>query len=239
MLFVGYGIVSAYTLPFLLQGDLAVVPLRPTASPTGLETHPLRFTPQNVTTSAYLLTTLMAAVCAHIAASAAGATMRIARLASTITLAHAAIGWFALATRGTPLAALVQFVRNGIYMQLDQSFEGFARISGVSPEAALYTAYGFAWLVFVAELWLRNVDRRWSGPAMLAMFVTLVASTSSTAYVGLAAYGLLIAIRVVYFSGRRARLSRSEPLRWLLPQRAWPSPSRMRILPVPPPGCCA
>ena len=201
VLFVGYAFVGAYTLPFLFTGDLQVVPLRPTGSPTGLETHPLRFTPQNVTTSCYMLATLAAAVCAHVAASAPGATQRLARLASMIALAHAAIGWLAVALKGTALAGAVGFFRNGIYMQLDQSFDGVARITGISPETSLYVSFGFAWFVFAAELWLRNVDRRWSGPAALAMLVTLLASTSSTAYVGLAGYALLVPMRLAYLAG--------------------------------------
>jgi len=200
-LFVGWCFVGAFTLPFLFAGDLQVVPLRPTGSPTGLETHALRFTPQNVTTACYLLTTLVAALCAYIAASTAGATLLIARVASGIALAHAAIGWFAVATRDTALAPLVQFFRNGIYMQLDQSFDGVARITGISPETSLYVSFGFAWFVFTAELWLRNVDRRWSGPASLALFATLLASTSSTAYVGLGGYALLLVVRLLYVAG--------------------------------------
>ena len=201
LLFVGWSFVGAFTLPFLFAGELQVVPLRPVDSPTGLETHPLRFTPQNVTTAFYLLATLAASVCAYVAASAAGATWRLARTASVIALAHAAIGWFALAVRNTPAVAIVQFFRNGIYMQLDQSFGGFGRITGISPETSLYVSFGFAWFVFTAELWLRNVDRRWSGPATLALFVTLLASTSSTAYVGLAGYILLVLVRLVYLTG--------------------------------------
>lgn len=201
VLFAGYCFVSAYTLPFLFGGELQVVPLRPTNSPTGLETHPLRFTPQNVTTSFYILTTLAAALSAHVAASGPGAAQRLARLASVIALVHAGIGWFAVAVRDTPLIAVIRFLRNGIYMQLDQSFEGVARITGISPETSLYVSFGFAWFVFAAELWLRNVDRRWSAPAALAMLVTLIASTSSTAYVGLAGYTLLVLLRLAYLAG--------------------------------------
>lgn len=201
VLFVGWGFLGAYTLPFVFAGDIAVVPLRPTGSPTGLETHPLRFTPQNVTTSCYLLATLAASLCAWIVAGTTGAAARIARLASMVALAHAAIGWLALATGGTPLAGVIALLRNGAYMQLDQSFGGFGRITGISPEPSLYVSFGFAWLVFTAELWLRHVDRRWSGPAALALLATLIASTSTTAYVGLGAYALLLTVRLAGFAG--------------------------------------
>jgi len=201
LLFVAYSFVGAYTLPFLFEGAVNVVALRPTGSPTGLETHALHFSPQNVTTSVYLLATLLAALCAWVVAAEVGAAMRIARLASQVALAHAAIGWLAMAAQGTALAAVTGWLRNGIYMQLDQSFGAYSRITGVSPEPSLYVSFGFAWFVFAAELWLRDLDRRWSGPAALAMFVTLLASTSTTAYVGLAGYGVVVLARIAYFAG--------------------------------------
>lgn len=122
-------------------------------------------------------------------------------MASIITLTHAAIGWFAAGVANAGLNVVVQFFRNGSYMQLDQSFDGFARMTGISPEPSLYASFGFAWFVFTTELWLRNVDRRWSGPAALVMFLTLLVSTSSTAYVGLLGYSTIVLLRLVFFVG--------------------------------------
>jgi len=201
ILLAGYSAIGAFVLPFVFRGAIDVVPLRPNTGPTGLVTAPLQFTAQNITTAFYMLATATGAIAAHMAANRPGAGPAVARTASVVTLAHVAIGWLAVATANTGLDAVIRFFRNGRYMQLDQSFEGFSRLTGIAPEPSLYASFGYAWFVFAAELWLRNVDRRWSGSAALAMFLTLVASTSSTAYVGLAGYSLLVLLRLTFFTG--------------------------------------
>ena len=201
LLLVGYSAIGAFLLPALFQGSIAVVPLRPSNNPLGLTAYPLRFSPQNITTAAYMSLTLVGAICAHMAVRRADAAARIARLASVIALAHVATGWSAAALRNTPLQAVFAFFRNGHYMQLDQDFGGMARLTGISPEPSLYASYGLVWFLFVTELWLRSVDRRWTGPAALALFLTLLASTSTTAYVGLAAYSAVLLIRQTFLVG--------------------------------------
>ena len=201
LLLVGYSAIGAFLLPALFQGSIAVVPLRPSNNPLGLTAYPLRFSPQNITTAAYMSLTLVGAICAHMAVRRADAASRIARLASVIALAHVATGWSAAALRNTPLQAVFAFFRNGHYMQLDQDFGGMARLTGISPEPSLYASYGLIWFLFVTELWLRSVDRRWTGPAALALFLTLLASTSTTAYVGLAAYSAVLLIRQTFLVG--------------------------------------
>lgn len=201
LLLVGYSAAGAFTLPFLFAGEIAVVPLRPSNNPLGLTPYPLRFSPQNITTACYMLLTLVGAVCAHAAVRRVDAAARLARSGSVIALTHAALGWFAALARDTPADAVFQALRNGHYMQLDQAFEGFARLTGISPEPSLYASFALVWFVFTAELWLRSVDRRWSGPAALALGLTLLASTSSTAYVGLAAWSAVMLVRQVFLVG--------------------------------------
>ena len=201
LLLVGYSVVGAFVLPTLFEGAIAVVPLRPSNNPLGLTAFPLRFSTQNITTAAYMTLTLAGALCAHMAVRSAGAAARIARLASVIGLVHAAIGWSAAAARNTPVEPVFGFFRNGHYMQLDQDFAGFARLTGISPEPSLYASFGLIWFLFVTELWLRSVDRRWTGPAALVLLLTLIASTSTTAYVGLAAYSLVLLARQVFLVG--------------------------------------
>lgn len=201
ILLAGYSAAGAFTLPFLFADTIALVPLRPTNNPLGLTAYPLRFSPQNITTACYMLATLTAALCAHVAARRGDAAARVARAASMIGLVHVGIGWFALATKDTALQAAATFFRNGSYMQLDQSFAGFARLTGISPEPSLYASYALIWFVFTTELWLRNVDRRWSGAASLTLLLTLAASTSTTAYVGLAAYSAVLLVRQLFLVG--------------------------------------
>ena len=201
LLLVGYSAVGAWILPRLFHDTIDVVPLRPVNNPLGLIAFPLRFSAQNITTSAYMALTFLGALCAHMAVRRAGAAERIARLASLVALAHAGLGWSAAAARGTPAEAVFTFFRNGHYMQLDQSFEGVARLTGISPEPSLYASFALAWFIFTTELWLRNVDRRWSGAAALVLILTLLSSTSTTAYVGLAAYSAVLLVRQLFLVG--------------------------------------
>jgi hypothetical protein len=91
------------------------------------------------------------------------------------------------------------FLRNGSYAQLDQEASGFVRISGLFPEPSAFAGYGFVWLVFACELWLRDVRPRMTGPAALALALILFASTSSTAYVGFAGYAVILGARWLLF----------------------------------------
>lgn len=191
-----YGFVGAYTLPLLFSGAMDVVPLRPSAG--AITAIPLGFSTQNITTSFYLLTTMLAAIAAHATVNRPGAGPVLARAACTIALVHAILGWVGVAIRGTALQVVFDAIRNGHYMQVEQSFGSWARLNGVSPEPSIYAAYGFAWLVVVSELWLRNVMRGISGPAALLLLVTLIASTSTTAYLGIGAYSLIVALRVLF-----------------------------------------
>ncbi len=200
LLLVGYSAVGAWTLPHLFQGAINVVPLRPTDI-FGRAAYPLHFSAQNITTSFYMVLTLAGALCAHIAVRQAGAAEQLARLGCGIGLVHAALGWSAAAARGTPAQEVFTFFRNGYYMQVDQMFGGIARLTGISPEPSVYAAFGLGWFVFAAELWLRGALWRWSGPAALVLFLTLAASTSSTAYVGLAVYGAVILLRQTFMIG--------------------------------------
>lgn len=191
-LFAVYGAIGAFTLPFVFEGSIALVPLRPSNNPLGLTVHPLRFSPQNITTAGYMLLTLCAAVCAHVAVQRAGAAARLARWGCRIGLAHAAIGLGAAGARGTPVESAFAFFRNGSYMQLDQTFAGVVRLTGISPEPSLYASFGLAWFFFATELWLGDVERRLAGLTALVLGLTLLASTSTTAYVGLGAYGFVL-----------------------------------------------
>lgn len=195
VLFVSYGVVGAFTAPFVFAGAIDVVPLRPTGG--SLAVYPLGFTTQNITTAVYMTTTLVTAICVGAAATYPGAGTQIARTLCNVGALHCFIGWFGIATNGTAAAAITKFFRNGYYAQLDQSFGGILRITGISPEPSLYASFAFAVFIFVTELWQRNILASRSGPVAATLLVTLLASTSSTAYVGLAAYAAVLLLRTL------------------------------------------
>ncbi len=199
LLFTFYGVAGALVLPFVFAGSMDVAPLRPIFSPDPFATAPLGFTPQNLTSAGYLFTTMLGAICAYVAVQAPGAESRIARIAAIMAIIHSLLGFASIAFAGTPLAALLDFFRNALYNQLDQEVGGFSRMSGIFAEASNYAGYGFIYFVFVAELWLRDIDRRWTGPAALLLLSALVLSTSTTGYIGIAGYVAILAIRQVLF----------------------------------------
>lgn len=187
--FVLYGSLGAYLLPRIFAGQVDVTPLRPIPTGDPFVTFPLAFSPQNVTVSVYLLLTLTAALCSFLVASRPGNATRIARVAAVVAATHAGLGFASVAFAGTPLAALLDFFRNGFYAQLDQTVSGFVRMNGIAPEPSGYAIFGFAYCVFTCELWARGVEKAWTRPAALLMLAALFVSTSSTAYVGLIGYG--------------------------------------------------
>lgn len=201
VLFTLYGVAGAMILPRLFAGAISVTPLRPIPNGYLYAAYPLSFSSQNITTSVYLLTTLLAALCTHIASQTPGSERPLARTASVVAGLHALLGVASVVLTNTPAAEVFDFFRNGFYAQLDQTVEGYVRMSGIWPEPAVYAAYGFGWLVFVTELWLRDVERRWTGTGGALLGAALLLSTSTTAYVGIAAYGAILTLRIAFLPG--------------------------------------
>ena len=207
--FVVYGVAGAYLLPRIFAGSMYVTPLHPNPTHDPFAAEPLKFTNQNITISVYLLQTMLAALGAtvvarrHLATGTAAAGRALSALAMTtsiICLVHAALGILSVVAKD-PLAGMFSFFRNSTYAQLDQEVGAYARMNGIFPEPSNYAAYGFAWLVLVTELWLRAVKPLWTGLAALVLGLALAASLSSTAYLGFAAYGLALALRMLLAPG--------------------------------------
>jgi hypothetical protein len=198
LLFTAYGVFGALILPFIFAGVVDVAPLRPVFSPDPFATVPLSFTPQNLTAAGYLFTTMLGAVCAYVAVQSPIAEKWVARTAAIMGLAHAAIGYGGIIAAGTPVAEFFNFFRNAQYNQVSQDVGGFARMNGIMAEPSSYAGYGVIYFVFCTELWLRNIDRKWTGPAALVLLTALVVSTSTTAYVGIGGYTAILALRQLF-----------------------------------------
>ena len=186
-----YGVIGAWLLPRIFAGAIDVTPLRPESAYI-FAVSPLRFTSQNVTVSAYLIGTLLAGICGYVVGRNAGIERVFARTAAMVAIIHALLGFASLAFGQS---AAFTFFRNGFYAQLDQSIGGVVRMNGIFAEPSLFAAYGMIWVVLTAELWLRGVDRRWTGPALALLGSALIVSTSTTAYIGLAGYTVALGVR--------------------------------------------
>jgi hypothetical protein len=207
-IFIFYGVAGAFILPQIFADAITVTPMRPIPNGYIYATYPLIFSNQNITSAIYLLATLIAAICGHVAAQSKRSEIVISRTAATVAVTHALLGLSSVFFAGTQWTTVLKFFRNGFYAQLDQSFDGLVRMNGIWPEPSVFAAYGIAWLVFTTELWLRDVEPRWTGRGTLILAFALLISTSTTAYIGMIAHSLIIGLRILLFpgsiSGRKA-----------------------------------
>lgn len=206
--FATYGIVIAMIGPRLFAGQIDVTPLRGLTETRYTSQNayiyaarPLAFSSQNITTSIYLAGTLLTALVAHVVCSREKGRATLVRMAAAIGLAHGVLGFISVTLVDTPVGELLGLLRNGNYAQLDHSYRGFIRMTGIWPEASSFAAFAFVWFVFVFECWLRRIDTRWTGPAAVVLAMALVFSTSSTAYVALALYAAILLLRTLLLPG--------------------------------------
>ncbi|MFA7595144.1 MAG: glycoside hydrolase [Novosphingobium sp.] len=193
--FAAYGLISAFFLPKIFAGQINVVPMRVGGLRHLTDTLPLFFSAQNITTGFYMAGTGLTAVCAYIACRLSDNVSLIVKFCVGIVLVQAVTGIMGAALSGTPWDLVVDFVRNGSYSQVRQATEGYVRISGLMAEPSAYSRLSVPWMILAFELWLRKISPAWTGFAALLLAAVLVLSTSSTAYIGLAGYALLLGAR--------------------------------------------
>lgn len=197
VLFTLWGIAGAIAAPRIFAGKLNVAPLRFDAARSLFDTVPLEPTAQNMTSAVYLLGAMLVAVAAHIACRFRGGANTLVIVGIVIAWVHAVTGILGALAKGTPVDVVFELFRNGSYAQLEQSYGGFLRISGVFPEASGFAGFGLAWFFFNCECWYRSILPRATGRAALVLGLTLFFSTSSTAYIGLSAYLALFVARAI------------------------------------------
>ena len=208
LVFVVYGLVMAFAGPRLFAGQFAFAPLRAETGATYtsrlsflLATRSFEPSPQNMTSSIYLVGTLVAATVAHVACKAPAGRMTLVRTMVLVGIVHCLFGVLSVVGRGTAINDVLVFFRNGSYAQLTQDVEGISRMSGISTEPSTYAAFGVIWFVFLAECWLRRVNPWLTGTAAACLGAALLASTATTAYVGLAAWFGLVGLRSLFVPG--------------------------------------
>lgn len=201
--FVIYGVAMAYIGPRLFAGEIDVPPMFFLSTSGLFHTVPLAPNNQNITASVYFIGTLALAMVGWIACRFRGGAETMVSGTITIGWLFIATGLIGVAVRGTPFDAVLDLFRNGNYSQLDDDLGGFVRIRGLMPEASTYAGVVYAWFVLSTELWYRSIRPKASGAVALALGLVLLFSTSSTAYVALAGYGLFLAVRPFALPGVR------------------------------------
>lgn len=194
--FVAYGVAIAYAGPRIFADGMYIAPMK---MPDGylFATFALMPSSQNITASVYLLGTMMCALGAYVACRNEGGDGALVKAGIIVASLHILFGIIGVLFADTGYASFLQVIRNGSYAQVDQRIGTVVRMNGLLSEPSSFAAYGFGWFVFLFECWYRDVIPRVTGPVALAMALTLAASTSSTAYLGLAAYAGLFAVRTM------------------------------------------
>jgi len=195
-IFAIYGIAMAMIGPHLFVTDIKIVPMRGTDAKIWA-TYPLVFSAQNITASFYLFATAMTASCAYAVCRLRGGAETLVGGAIALVAAHMTLGIISVVFANSLVMTFLNLFRNGNYAQLDQSVNGYVRMTGIMTEPSAFAGFGFIWAVFLIECWYRNVRPRVTGSLGLAMMLVLLASTSSTAYVSIAAYTGIFALRII------------------------------------------
>jgi len=192
-----YGAVTALVLPRMFAGLINLIPM----GQAGLGFVPLKVTAQNTTQAIYLLGTGFGAVCATLFSTEKNSPLAIVATLVVVTWIHAITGLLDVGLNAVHIQGVFDFARTGAYAQLDQGVGGFHRISALCSEPSTYAMLGATYFVFMCELWLRGISPKQTGPAALVMMIVLAISTSSTAYIFILCYGVVLLARTLIVRG--------------------------------------
>jgi hypothetical protein len=199
MLALIWSVLSAYFLPRIFAGQTFVFPARTTGYSFTLEP-----ATSNLTQSIYLVGDFACFILLHgYAATRIGrrAIENAALLCVALNLVFAALD---LLTFFTGTAELLSFIRNANYGLLnDTELAGFKRIVGSFIEASSFGAMTLGYFAFSGKLWLGGVHPRLTLTLAGLSFFALLFSTSTTAYLGLAAFLIVAYLRTIFNALRR------------------------------------
>ncbi|HEX4273551.1 MAG TPA: hypothetical protein VHZ32_19320, partial [Rhizomicrobium sp.] len=194
--FAVYGVLMAFLLPRVFHHSFNVPSLR-VLSLDLYAVSPVQFSSQNITTSVYIIGTMLAALASTLAVQFEHKENKIVSAILWVSWIHIGFGLLDIIFTRAGHATWLDIFRNGSYAQLSQDVGAVHRVSGIFPEPSAYAGYGFGLFVANTELWLRNERSRQTGLAALAMVIMLLVTTSSTAYFSIVLYAILIALRAI------------------------------------------
>jgi hypothetical protein len=187
-----YAAASAYIFPRLFLGETsAFIPI------DGVITEvPLAPASGNITQTAYFLLGVFLFIGLCIALLRADALKKVTSGFFAFVTAHALLGALDLGSKLAGLGDLLLPIRTASYALLTEVEQsGFWRIVGGCSEASSYSGFALAALAFVFTYW-RETNSRLAALLSLGMLILVLLSTSSTAYVGLAALAPFAALMI-------------------------------------------
>lgn len=201
-LFTVYGLLSAFMMPRLFEGDLSVYSLeRTTKGYIALSS--LRPSTGNISQPFYVFINFCFFAVAAFALSRPGGLVRATHAFNAVTIVHIAFGVISAAPNLAPNAALLDFIRTANYSINDHhTIAGTARLIGSYTEPASFGAMSaglFAWN-FVRFMQTRGV---WHFSAACVLLACVALSFSTTAYATLFLLVGLWGLHAVYSAVRR------------------------------------
>lgn len=196
-----YSFISAYFLPRLFQGQTFTMPVR-AAEGYGVLLGP---SSSNFTQSVYFASDFICFVILYGYASDISARRVLGSAALALATLNLAFAGLDMATYWTHTTELLAPIRNAHYtLFVDDQVAGFKRIAGSFTEASSFGSVTLGCLAFTSRLWLLGIRRRYTGVLSALSLLALLFSTSTTAYVGLAAYGFIIYMEIGVHAMRKS-----------------------------------
>lgn len=192
-----FAVIIGYAGPRIFEGTIDVTPLRPNISAALFATAPLKPTTQNLTATLYIVGAFLLTVTSYVTCRHRGGAATVVSGFVWLGALHVFFGIISVLAYGTPIDAMLDLFRNNSYAQLGHEYGNFVRIRGLSPEASSYAGLGFCLFVANCELWFRLIRPTATGSVAFALAIVLFFSTSSTAYVALLTYGLIVTLRSI------------------------------------------
>jgi hypothetical protein len=210
VLFLIFAVVTTVVMPRLFQGQVIIMPMKASASTAADLLGPSQ---QNFTQSGYLTLSVISALAVAIVADEPGfpETLLAGVLAGGIICI--ATGLVDIAAASTGMESLLKPFRNAGYSFITEAeVGGVRRVIGLTPEASSYgtlcVPFGAA-LALLRNLYAEGRTRILVTITAGGLLVMAVLSTSSSAYVELAVFGLVYAANWVRRMATSSSLGKS------------------------------
>ena len=191
-----YSICTAIFFPRLFEGLTYIFPVRADA---GYNLIPLAPANANFTQSVYFTSDFLCFITLYGYASLPQGWRLIAKTALFCAGLNLVFGAADMLTYWTNTSELLAFIRNANYRMLnDTEVAGFKRIVGSFTEAASFGSTTLGYFGFCLKLWLQGFHTRLAFLLALLSIVAMVFSTSTTAYVGLSTFLVLIYLECLF-----------------------------------------
>jgi hypothetical protein len=204
-----WGAIGAYYLPRAFAGEVQILTIDRTAIDDSPLIYPLRPVSGNITQTGYAI----AGACAFFAfATLLSKPGRLRRFRDAVLVLGALDGLAAavnLAEYHLGMPSILDHVRTAGY-GINRAYEsgGLVRIAGTFPETSAFAAFTLPLFAFSFSLWLSGERPFGSAAVAFGLLLFLLASTSGTAYAGLAAYFTCLTAALLWRAHAHGRVPR-------------------------------